>query len=61
MKRPDFSNARCPEEHSKKLCCCGGHSSKVRKPKGKLKPWQRSMRAHDLGRAELLFNERAIR
>jgi hypothetical protein len=60
MKRADFSNAR-PGSHSGKICCCGGHSSKARKPKGKLKPWQRSMRAHDLGRAELLSEGRLIR
>lgn len=35
MKRAIFSTCKDPENHSKKTCCCGGHSRKAKKPRGK--------------------------
>ena len=35
MKHAIQSNCKDPENHSKKDCCCGGHSSKAHKPKDK--------------------------
>jgi hypothetical protein len=36
-KKACMSNCKDPENHSKKTCTCGGHSSKAQhaKPKGK--------------------------
>ena len=43
MSKPaDFSNARDPENRSRKDCVCGGHSVKNKnaKRRRKWKPWQ---------------------
>ncbi len=52
MKNTIASNARDPENRSKKYCVCGGHSSKaknsdkekpLKKWRRKLKKWERKM------------------
>lgn len=35
MKKACGSNAKHPENHSKKLCVCGAHSRRAKKPRGK--------------------------
>ena len=35
MKHVCGSNCKDPENRSKKKCCCGGHSQKAKKPRGK--------------------------
>jgi hypothetical protein len=35
MKKAISSNCKDPENHSKKKCCCGGHSINAKKPRNK--------------------------